>query len=142
MSQKNKKDTDTLPDKKKSASVKKEFELLTYDGVKKNIDWDQLKKLCEFKADRKTCAYMLGTSESTLGRRIKERYGITFEEYRDKTMSKTRVHLVNKALKMALEKDNVTLLIFCLKNYCGFSDDELANNRNAINLIQLNYKLD
>lgn len=117
-------------------------EVLTLNGQKKEINWDDLRKYCEFRASKETCAYMLGLSEMTISRKIRQRYDLTFEEYREKVMSKIKVQLVNKALDMAINKSDRTLLIFCLKNYCGFSDDEIGKGKHVQNFIQLNYKLD
>ena len=38
-----------------------------------------------------------------------------------------RLSLVQKAYKLALEKGDKTLLIFLLKNKCGFSDNPAMN---------------
>ena len=58
---------------------------------------------------------------NTLVREIERLYSLTFEEYRDEKVDLTRLKLVQKAVKMALE-GNVTMLIFCLKNMCGWRD--------------------
>jgi hypothetical protein len=67
--------------------------------------------------------------QDTLLRRIKKKHGLTFAEYRDKKMACVRRTLVQKAIDLALSGDRA-LLIFCLKNYCGWSDkqDIVVNN--------------
>ena len=63
----------------------------------------------------------MDVSEDTLERRIKEKHKCTFTEYADKMMAPIKLKLVQKALSKALDGDN-TLLIFCLKNLCGWAD--------------------
>jgi transposase-like protein len=60
-------------------------------------------------------------SHSTLVREIQRVHGKTFEEYRDQKTDLTRLKLVQKAVNMANE-GNATMLIFCLKSMCGWSE--------------------
>lgn len=60
-------------------------------------------------------------SPSALVNAIKRLHGLNFEEFRDKKTDLTRLKLVQKAVKLALD-GNVTMLIFCLKNMCGWRD--------------------
>ena len=83
--------------------------------------WRQLNKLLELKATRKICADILGVSQDTLKRRVEERYKKSFSEYKDQQLSTTKVKLQQKAIIMALGGDRI-MLIFCLKNICGWSD--------------------
>lgn len=85
------------------------------------FNWSRLDSLCQRKMDLSDCAEIMQVSEDTIRRRIKAKYKITFAIYQDKKMSITRLTLVEKALEMA-DRSNVTMLIFCLKNLCGWSD--------------------
>lgn len=60
-------------------------------------------------------------SRETLVRAVKAETGMTFEAFRDQKTDQTRLKLVQKAIKMALE-GNATMLIFCLKNVCDWRD--------------------
>lgn len=112
----------------------------TTHGNEVEVDYSKLESYLQFKATREMCAYMLGISESTLKRKVKERYDMTFSDLQQKCLAPMKVQLVNKALSMALKGDRV-LLIFCLKNYCGWSDKNTSDEQNVNNFIQLNYKL-
>lgn len=59
--------------------------------------------------------------EKTLFRAIESEFDMTFSEYREYRMSGTKIKLLQTAIQTAL-KGNVTMLIFCLKNMCGWSD--------------------
>lgn len=86
--------------------------------------WGLLDAILQYKATLEDCAGHLGCSEDTVENRVKERYGITFSEYRDKKMSSVRLSLQQKAIQQALSGGNNTMLIFCLKNMCGWSDKQ------------------
>ena len=61
---------------------------------------------------------------------------MTFTDYQHKKMSGTRLKLVQKAIQMA-DKGNATMLIFCLKNLCKWSDKseaEITNEKDALTL--------
>lgn|SRR3990167_865598 len=94
-----------------------------------DFNWERLEALCQRNMKLIDCCEIMQTSDSTILRRIKDKYKVTFEEYRDKKMARTRLKLVEKALELA-DKNNVTMLIFCLKNLCGWVDkkeDEVIN---------------
>jgi len=91
-------------------------------GRKKiDIDWTQLDSYLQLKASKRTCALLIGVSEDVVEARIKEKYECTFREYAEKAISPVKLKLVQKALSKALDGDN-TMLIFCLKNICGWAD--------------------
>ena len=108
--------------KKKKVGRKK----ISFDEVK-HTDWDKLDVILQFKPDIAGAADILGVSEVTLERRIKETTNCTFMEYRDKKMAPVKIRLVKKAIDKAMAGDN-TMLIFCLKNFCGWSDRPLDLN--------------
>lgn len=91
----------------------------------KPFDWQTLNKYLQFKPSLSDTADLMDCSEDTLQNKIKEKYNVTFSVYRDKKMSKVRLTLTQKAIQMANAGDR-TLLIFCLKNYCNWTDNVKA----------------
>lgn len=89
--------------------------------AKKEVDWDKLDILMQYKPSLIDAAELMGMKKTTLQDKIKEKDGCTFREYRVKKMAKTRTKLVQTALKQAYA-GNSTMLIFCLKNLCGWVD--------------------
>ena len=87
------------------------------------IDETQLKALCRLKPTLKDVAAFFGCSEDTIENRCKALGAATFSEFRDQNMVHTRFSLVRKAIKKAEDGDN-TMLIFCLKNLCGWADKQ------------------
>lgn len=85
------------------------------------IDMDELGVFCRMKPTLRECAEFFKCSEDTIERRIKEAFGVTFAEFRDQNMTHTRFSLIRKAIRKAEDGDN-TMLIFCLKNLCGWRD--------------------
>ena len=104
------------------------------------FSWDKLDGLLAHKSSLLMCSDILDCPESTIQNHIKKRYGLSFTEYANKKLSRTKVRLVQKALEQA-SSGNTTMLIFCLKNLCKWSD----RNENTIeltnNAINLAYKL-
>lgn len=97
------------------ARPKKELEDITLDG------WEVLDSLIIWSAHSEYIAEQLGVSEDTLSRRIKEKHGITFAEYRDKMKEKIRINIFKKQYDVAMA-GNPTLLIWLGKNELGQSD--------------------
>lgn len=85
------------------------------------FSWDKLDGLLAFKPSLVVCSEMLGVCSATIKNHIKLRYNLTFTEYADRKLSPTRIKLVSKAIEMA-EGGNVSMMIFCLKNICGWLD--------------------
>jgi hypothetical protein len=98
---------------------------------RKEIDEAQLKGLCRLKPTLRDCAAFFECSEDTIERRVKELGYESFEAFRDQNMVHTRFSLVRKAIQKAEGGDN-TMLIFSLKNLCGWSDKiETINPKDA-----------
>lgn len=94
----------------------------TYDTNKTPFSWDKLDGLLAHKSSLIVCADILDVHENTIKSHIKQRFEMTFTEYAEKKLSRTKVKLVQKALEMAMS-GNVTMTIFCLKNICKWSDN-------------------
>jgi len=109
--------------------------------AKKQIDWVKLDTILQFYPTKATCCDQLGVSEDVLEKRLRVEKNCTFREYRETKMSGTRVALARKAVKMALD-GNVTMLIFCLKNLCGWTDQHFQNTSQSQQVIQLKYSVD
>jgi len=91
-------------------------------GRKKiEIDWTKLTPMLQLGASLEMCAGVFECSEDTIENKIKEEFGVTFRELRNQKMATTKIKLLQKGLSKAFDGDN-TLLIFCLKNLCGWSD--------------------
>ena len=74
------------------------------------LDWSKLEGYCSLKANLKDCVELLGLSEKCIRKRIKEKYDLTFTEYRELKMSRTRMTLSQKALSMAKNGDRLMLI--------------------------------
>ena len=114
----------------------------TYNTDKTPFSWEKLDGLLTYKSSLIVCADILDVHENTIKSHIKQRFGMTFTEYAEKKLSRTKVKLVQKAIEAALS-GNTTLMIFCLKNICKWSDnnqqDEFLNK--VVNL-KLAYNLE
>ncbi len=131
------------PNKKNATSIKPGQRLAA-----KPFDWELLDKLLSRKLSQMDCAELMKVDAGTIRRKITEEKGIPFKQYAEQKLAPTRVSLIEKALEHALKHNNVTMLIFCLKNICGWVDrwDKGANElvKNEPKLAQqiiLNYAL-
>lgn len=88
---------------------------------KVEINWDKLDAMCQYKPFLCDVSEYLGVSEDVIEKRIREEHNCTFSEYRNKKMWRTRFNLTEKAVGMAMA-GNTTMMIFCLKNLCGWAD--------------------
>ena len=102
--------------KKKPAKTKKNLG----GRPKIDLDWELLDNLCAHTMKLADCAEIMKVSEDTIQNKIKEKEGVSFSVYRDKKLAKTRLTLVQRALKMSAT-DRV-MLIFCLKNLNKWQD--------------------
>lgn len=99
---------------------------------------EQLKQFMRMKPTLEDTAAFFDVDPTTVARTIKENFGKTFTEFRQQNMVHTRHALIRKAIEKALAGDN-TMLIFTLKNMCGWSDKYDDGSNNVKEVIQLRY---
>ena len=90
---------------------------------RKKIDWELFESVikCSHKMKIDHIAEVMKVHKETLVANIKEKYGCNFEEIRDIKSANIRYPLIQKAIQMAMG-GNATMMIFCLKNMCGWTD--------------------
>lgn len=88
---------------------------------KKEIPEQELRAILRMCPTLKDVAAFFECSEDTIERKCKEYGECTFAEFKEQNMVHTRFSLIRKAIKAA-ESGNNTMLIFCLKNLCGWKD--------------------
>lgn len=86
-----------------------------------DFDWGKLDGFLEYGATKKVAAAAIFVSEDTLERRIKEKFGLTFGEYRAEKSAVMALRLKQAIITNAL-KGNVVAQIFALKNVAGWTD--------------------
>ena len=104
------------------------------------INWEKLNVILQFKPTKDVVADILEVSEDTVEARIREKYDCTFQDYRARKMAPVKIRLVKTAIEKAIKGDN-TMLIFCLKNLCGWADkpfDRVSGDGGAIANLVLN----
>jgi len=84
-------------------------------------EWGLIDLACQFKVEAQHVADLVDCSARTLSRRIDEKSGITFVQYRNKIMSKTLHNLFSKQYEVAMN-GNTAMLIWLGKNYMGQTD--------------------
>ena len=92
-------------------------------GAPEKIDAKKLASFMRLKPTMEDCAHFFECSPSAIEKFIKRHYKMTYSDFRDKNMVHTRFSLVRTALERANKGDNV-MLIFCLKNLCGWKDKQ------------------
>lgn len=85
------------------------------------IDWDQVEALMQCKPTLSMAAHYFKMSDVTLEKKIRDKYNVTFSEYRDRAMAFIKASLIQAAIHRALNKSD-TMLIFCLKNIAQWAD--------------------
>ena len=112
--------------------MKKETASKEMGRPRKEIDFSELRKLCQLQATEVEICDWFDIDSNTLVARIKEKYGHTFSEYYKKNSAKGKMSLRRKQIQVALgreaegdnpgEKPSVAMLIFLGKNYLDQSD--------------------
>jgi hypothetical protein len=87
------------------------------------IDQDQFESLCRLNPTLKDAAAFFKCSEDTIERRAKDFGYQGFADARAENMVHTRLDLIRKAVSMG-KSGNVPMLIFSLKNLCGWKDKQ------------------
>jgi|TARA_R100001086_G_scaffold105007_1_gene52753 hypothetical protein len=105
----------------------------------KHTDWAKLDAILQFTPSAEIAANILDVSIDTLERRIKEEKNCTFSQYAKQKMAPVKIRLIKKAIDKAMNGDN-TMLIFCLKNLCGWSDRpmDIISAENSVTSLTLN----
>lgn len=117
-----------------------EYPEKNYNAAKCPFSWEKLDGLLAYKSSLVVCADILETTDTTIKNHIQRRYGLTFSEYAELKLSRTKFKLVQKAIEMAMS-GNATMLIFSLKNLAGWSDkQEHELSENVKEIINLAYK--
>ncbi len=88
---------------------------------KKSIPEKQLIAFMQMKPTKEDTMAFFNVHEETFNRIMKEDYNTNFRDFRKTHMVHTRHALIRKAITMA-KKGNEKMLIFCLKNLCGWSE--------------------
>lgn len=108
---------------------KKLKEVKSPRGSFKEINFKELDALLQFKVTKEYVADYLGVSEDTVERRIKEKTGKTYQQYKNLKSANTSLKLQQVAIEMALAKDR-TMLKFALKNMSGWKEEADAIDAN------------
>lgn len=87
------------------------------------LNHQNLIKLMRFRPTLKETANWFNVSEDTIERRVKKFEKLTFAEFKTKYNLDIKHKLMDKAIDMALA-GNATMMIFALKNYCGWTDQK------------------
>ena len=98
-----------------------EFENENYDLLNAPFDWNVLDTLLLYKSSCGMCAEWLGVHPNTIKNHIRQRFDMTFSEYAELKLTRTKVKLIQSAIEKSL-RGNTILHIFCLKNLCGWQD--------------------
>jgi len=98
------------------ARPSKDLENMEFDG------WDQLDAMIIW-ASQEYCCEKLGVNTDTLTKKIKERYGLSFSEYKSKRQEPMRINLLKKQYDVAMS-GNVSMLIWLGKQHLGQSDKQ------------------
>ena len=94
---------------------------MTIKRKQDTIEPEKLRALMRMKPSLKDTAAYFDCSEDVIERYIKANWGLRFAEFREQNMVFTRFNLIRTAIQKAEKGDNV-MLIFCLKNLCGWRD--------------------
>jgi hypothetical protein len=94
--------------------------------VEQYFDWNIVDSVLSYGATMDMVSSALANKgmyfrKETIAHRIKEKYGMTFADYRASKMVGVKIQLIQRALNLALTRSDA-MLIFCLKNLVGWVD--------------------
>lgn len=105
------------------------------------IDAHKLGAFMRLKPTLKDTAYFFEVSEDTIEIYIRKKFDLTFSEFRDKNMIATRFNLIRTAITQA-QSGNTPMLIFSLKNLCGWTDKTEVSGNSEKPVTMLSYSAD
>jgi len=100
------------------------------------IDWKVFDSYCALQCTLREIAHVLGCSEDTIERRVRETHDMSFAEYFNR---KRVVGLISfRRSGWELAKRNPAVWIFCAKNWLGMVDkQEVVNSGNVRDVTKL-----
>ena len=108
-----------------------ELEEISVDG------WQLLDSLIIWSAHFEYIAEQLGISEDTLSKRVKERFGCTLTEYRDKKKELIRINIRKKQYDKAVKEGDTAMLIWLGKNECGQTDKKDIKQETTVKAFEI-----
>ena len=101
---------------------------------RKEIDFDDLRKMCEIHCTQEEICHLLDMHHETLNARIQEKYGCTFSQYYKKNSSTGKKSL-RRTQYDAANSGSVPMMIWLGKQYLGQSDkNEVKETRRSFEL--------
>lgn len=100
------------------------------------VNFKELDALLQFKVSKSFVADYLGVSEDTIDRRIKEKFNMTFTQYKALRSGTMSIKLQQKAIQMAVAGDK-TMLKFALKNMSGWTESVEEKNQSQEIVINI-----
>lgn len=88
-----------------------------------DIPDEKLKAIMRMKPTLEDTAAFFECHTDTITKLIRKKFDLSFSEFRDQNMVHTRFNLIRTAITKAEGGDNC-MLIFCLKNLCGWADKQ------------------
>ncbi len=89
---------------------------------RKEVDFEQAEKLASYQCTMLEIAAFFDMTDDTLRTRLKEHYGLNFQEWFEIYSAKGKMSIRREQFNMA-EKGSVPMLIWLGKNYLGQSDN-------------------
>lgn len=107
-------------------------------GVKADIDWDDVKAKLDDGNTVKDICISLGIDRTTAYKCCERDLGISLSTLSTRYKKRVKVSLISKAVQMARDGDK-TMLIFTLKNLCGWNDGSTQNQVTVNNNQPINF---
>ena len=103
-----------------------------------DLNHQALKSLMRFRPSLKDAAIFFSVSEDTVERRVKDWEGCTYKEFKERHSLGIKHRLMDRAFEIAMS-GNTAMMIFLLKNLCGFSDTPKNTFIDSPSVIKLAY---
>lgn len=104
------------------------------------IDMEQIEILCQYPCSAQWIADFFKVHLNTILNLIREETGLTWHEFNERFMAKTRFSLMQAAVDQA-KAGNAKSLAMCLKKYCDW-DTKRDADVHVINNLMTNEQLD
>lgn len=105
------------------------------------IDEQKLKAICRLKPTLEDVAAFFETTPVAVEYWCKKNHNMTFAHFREQNLVQTRFMLIRTAIEKAQKGDNA-MIIFCLKNLCGWKDRYESEVHPSVQKFILKYSMD